>query len=146
MLSSPPLSTDVDGGGTAVRTISVAGTKARIKFFAGAGGLPQEVGVLPLRSAIITAFSSDSAMIDSMQSLPAVGMLGRLPLVILGDPATVKVVDDKVTNALVDWVGSRRVITVIAIQPDVIWSHKKMEVVFRLPSGSPMPKVCCSLM
>lgn len=52
MLASPPLHTDVEGGGTSVRTISVTGTSARVKLFAGDGGLPQEVAVLPLRSVL----------------------------------------------------------------------------------------------
>lgn len=80
-------------------------------------------------------------MIESMRGVPAASILGRLPMVIIGDPATVKVLDEKVTATLVDWVGTRRVILIICDTPDQIWTHRKMELILRLPPGQAMPKV-----
>lgn len=141
MLATPPLSTDVEGGGTSVRTISVTGTSARVKLFTGAAGLPQEVALLPLRSVIFTGWSADSGLIESMGKVPAASILNRLPVVLIGDPATVKMLDEKVTATLTDWVGTRRAILVIKAEADQIWTHRRMELILRLPPGMNMPKV-----
>lgn len=86
MLAMPQLATEIEGVGTSVRTVSVCGTPSRVKFFNGLVPLPAEVAVIPIRTIVFTAFKNDEQWIESLEVVPARTLLGRLPVVIIGDP------------------------------------------------------------